>query len=287
MHRRRQPSASFIFPADQFVRMQSLLPRVAELFAEAEGSLGVRLEIREEPALAVTGTTAVIPGRRNYGKILFSPKYSDCLDYVIANQCCHILRYTRAPPEHRLVPIDRNGAYARVYSLLLENAASTELKTLPAAAMRELARLLLTGLVSQVTNIPADCRIDRWLHSEVPELRDEQRRALDRMLTLYLKSLADDVQRWTPAPIYRASNAMNGAFARNCESLFPELALFSSRYSTKEFQQTTDAFWRHLDGEDEGYISDIATTDAWATDLGIRDLYEWRHERELKAKAVG
>jgi hypothetical protein len=82
------------------------MPRVQELLAEAEESLGTRMDLVEDASLTVAGTSAVIPTRPNYGKIVVSPRYADCANYVVANQCSRILRYTRAPPECRLVPAE-------------------------------------------------------------------------------------------------------------------------------------------------------------------------------------
>lgn len=258
----------------------ALLAPVQDLLAEAEESLGRRVELKEDPALPVAGTTAVIPTRPNYGKVLISPAYRDCASYIVANQCSHILRYARAPPEYKLVPAERPGAYSFIHVHVQQFTNGRELlRRLPSTALNELTRLLLNGLVTQLTSMPADCRIDRALYRDIRELREEQRRALGKMLNGYVAALK--TEDWTPPLVYRASNAMNAAFAQNVADLFPEADIHRRRYERGRFGADAAALMHHLDGEDEGYVSDTQTTDAWAAELRLRELYEWRHEREL------
>lgn len=257
---------------------RSLLSPVQKLLAEAEESLGTRIELVEDSRLPVAGTTAVIPGRPNYGVIRYSPKYGHC--YVVANQCCRILRYVRAPPEYRLVPIERRGAYPLVYSEVEQHALRSELGGLPNGARQRLARLFVDGLITQVTSVPADCRIDGWLYAAIPVLRHEERLALGSMLELYSESSRPRIKSSTPPAIYRASNAMNGAFARNAAGLFPDLQEHALRYE-EEFGELVDVLSAHLNGEDGGHVSDVRTADAWAKELGLSELYEWKREDEV------
>lgn len=64
--------------------MQTALPPdVRDLLEESEDLLHTRIAILEDPLLTVAGTTAVLPNRPNYGKILVSPRYRDCAAYVV------------------------------------------------------------------------------------------------------------------------------------------------------------------------------------------------------------
>jgi hypothetical protein len=263
----------------QFMR-PSLMPRVQELLAEAEQSLGTRIELVEDSQLPVAGTTAVIPTRPNYGKIILNRRYSDCTNYVVANQCGHILRYARAPPEHRLVPTERPGAYAAICAEVDQHVRKSELlRRLPQSVFGELARMLTTGLVTQLTSMPVDCRIDRWLYGEIGEVRDEQENALGKMLGVYVQALK--TADWTPRLIYHASNGMNAAFACNAAGLFPEFERYVRRFRREGFGDISGRLLSYLDG-DEGHVSDVRTIDAWATELGVRELYEWIDTDEMR-----
>ena len=47
------------------------------------------------------------------------------------------------------------------------------------------------------------------------------------------------------------------------------------------FAEVAGRLIAHLDGEDDGHISDIKAIDAWATELGVLGLYDWRHKDDL------
>lgn len=186
-----------------------------------------------------------------------------------------------------MVPVIREGAYEHVQGLVRANApqarGSTAIGVLTEVVLDELAAMLLTGLVTQLADIPADCRIDRHLYRQAPELRAEQRVALSKMLTQYSEVLNDDIRRRTPYPLWRAAVAMDGAFAANSAKLFSELSSCAERYLATGLGTEISALERHLHGPDEGRPSDVAATDLWAHTLQLRNIYEWRR---LQIKAV-
>jgi hypothetical protein len=79
---------------------------------------------------------------------------------------------------------------------------------------------------------------------------------------------------------------MNAVFARNAAGLFPGFERYVRRYEREGFGDVAGRLLRYLDGADEGHVSDIRTVDAWAGELELTELYEWRSKGEYSSPST-
>ena len=147
-------------------------------------------------------------------------------------------------------------------------------------------RRAFPGLVAQVTNIPIDLRIEHWLRDGYPALLDAQRVSLLGQLEVNRGVLRSDVAQITPPTIYRASCALNCAFARGVAALYgePELA---DPYRETPYWGLAGSLVAALGEMPNDAEGDVAAVDRWAGLLGVRGWYQLGPPRQSGAGGVG
>ena len=93
---------------------------------------------------------------------------------------------------------------------------------IPGGWITDLFDFWVTGVVTQVANIPAGIRIERWLHRHFPELREAQDRSLAVQLREYRMAMAPQVREFAPPRVFLVSNAVHNAYAAGVGPLIDE-----------------------------------------------------------------
>src|SRR5206468_1149575 len=93
----------------------------------------------------------------------------------------------------------------------------SELSHLPDEMRPHMLDIWFSGIITQLTSLPACVRIERWIHREYPSLRNEQRLYLDEDVRRTLQGLTKKVERMTPRTIFRVSNSITYAYLRGLE----------------------------------------------------------------------
>lgn len=133
---------------------------------------------------------------------------------------------------------------------------------------------LCVGLVRQLTNIPADCRIEQWLHEKFDGLRDMQAAAVHDLHSEVVKALETKTEKCFPPSVYLGSNAMSYVLAKAIGNLFDE-AWLGARYVEKGFAEVGEKLNSYMTGPDNGHVADARISDAWARELGMVGWYSW------------
>jgi hypothetical protein len=132
----------------------------------------------------------------------------------------------------------------------------------------------LSGIITQLTSLPACVRIERWIHREYSPLRDEQRLYLAEDVKRTLQGVSKKVDRATPKTIFRISNSITYAYLRRIEPV-------TGKDLRKHFSgwppiiTTGIRLYEALGEEDAGYAGDIRVTKEWATILKVDDWFAW------------
>lgn len=205
--------------------------------------------------------------------VRYHPAREKFLDYLVAHECAHIYRFYSAPPEQRLVPAaNAKGLYRAAKSM--EPHCAGLRRQVPRETFEAFLIMLCSELVLQLTNAPADCRIERWLHDEFDSLRDIQAEALQELHAQALRCLEPRIKRCAPKPIYEKSNAMNYVLAKTTAEMFREPNLLQP-YIESGFDKVGEKLDSHLLEADEGYRGDKSAVDAWAKELDMTGWYRW------------
>jgi hypothetical protein len=260
----------------------TLLPVTRELLSEVEASTGLPIRVIASERIrghgrAIFAASDPDPSRH---LIIYDPKYEAFLDHHVAHECGHIVRFSAASESERCLPVlsKRLGAFAG----LEDDLAAMMDRGIPDRAIEEMLPIWLGGTVAQVSNVPADIRIERWLYREFPDLRDAQRRSnLDQVDELH-RCLRADVRQLTPRMLWSANNTMNYAFVASLAQLFDRPSLLKPYRAFHEIADSGRALLKIVDGTDDtGLPGDRGLTDAWAERLGVLGWYEWRRLDEL------
>lgn len=140
--------------------------------------------------------------------------------------------------------------------------------------LSEVFALIYAGMVRQIANVPIDLRIETWLYREHPALREVQRRSLLGQLREGVQALAPQIERVTPPTVFRASNAMNCAFARGLMRMYDDPTL-AAPYRDTAFWEPGGALLALVDATRDDAEGDMAVVDRWAEILGVRGWYRW------------
>lgn len=249
--------------------------RIMELTAERTGK-GFELKAQASDLSDTWASVKVAARDMPAHIILYHPAHVEHLPYLVAHECGHVIRLYGVPTEQRRLPgISVRHRRAFVYAIGKDIERFHSLG-LPESALGELTSIWHAGIVRQLTNVPADMRIERWLYEEHPGLREYQVSALLEQLGQNTQVLSSQVMELTPKKIYDVSNGLNAAYARYLSFLLSNERLYDP-YSKTEFERVgkelADYQWISTD---IGYKGDVQAIKRWSRYFGLNSWWEWR-----------
>ncbi len=220
-------------------------------------------------------------GPGSQAHVLFHRGDDDPLvNHVIANECGHLIRLFSAPPERRLVAV----ANERTRSLYREEIREDIQRLSLIHGIGELGEFLplwYESVVFQLTRMPPDIGIERWLHRTYPDLREIQRMALMEQQLKAAAVLARGIRRMTPRKVYDVTQAMNYAYFRLMEPLTGVnlTAPYERSLYVLQGEELAGRADRTLRDDHEG---DVELTRQWAESLALSGWIEWRRLDEVE-----
>ncbi len=203
------------------------------------------------------------------------------VNHVVANECGHLIRLFGVPPERRRVAVANERTRSRYREEIREDIQRLSLIH-GISTLGEYLPLWYESVVFQLTRMPPDIRIERWIHREYPGLREIQRRALMEQQAKAVTVLSRGIRRMTPRKVYDASQAMNYAFFRLMEPLTGVnlTAPYERSLYVLQGEELADHADRNARDDHEG---DVELTRQWAESLGLAGWIEWRRLDEVEA----
>src|SRR5262249_48011836 len=136
--------------------------------------------------------------------VSFNPAGGLAPDYVICFQCGFIVRLFANPPLERFDFVGSRSARSQLLDAVRANPEIPKLN-LPPERIEQYTNHLFDGLLTQFRSVPVGLRVDAWLATEYPELRDLQCAYALRQLQDNQQVLSADVRRHSVEPAYGAS----------------------------------------------------------------------------------
>jgi len=189
------------------------------IVALVEERTGRKIEFVERSDLPVSAELKVAERGDRAHQMLYRGTHGEDIHYLVAHQCGHVLRLFGADVGERFIPV-ANRRTMMSYLFEMDEELQRFSSVFGVEKLRKLIRLWYEGVVFQVTRMPPDIMIDKWLYDEYPELRPIQLRSLRRQREAALMGLSDDMRKVTPAKVYYASNVMNYAYFKVLEDHF-------------------------------------------------------------------
>jgi hypothetical protein len=257
----------------------ALMDCVSDIVRMVEDTTGVKVIPMERSDLPVQARLELADESFPEHRLMYRSGYDAEINYIIANQCAHVLRLFAADEASRFLSVTSRQTMM-TYLLQIEG----ELKHLSAIygpeGLKQFVLLWYQGVVFQLTKMPTDIMIDRWLYNLCPELRPVQKDAILKQRTAAVRSLAPEWREMTPSIINYTSNMMNYAYFKILEDLFG--ADFVAPYhSTVFIMDGRELLNRTLDRDlSDDHQGDRKRIDSWAEFLNLSGWYEWVPFRE-------
>jgi hypothetical protein len=251
-----------------------LIGAVEDILRQVEERTGKAIEFVERKDLPMSAEIRTAAKNEARHRLFHRPSYNEQINYVIANQCGHILRIFGVPEEERFMPV---ANYRTMMSYVMEMGDEFHRLTnvFGEEKIKRMIRLWYEGVVFQLTKMPPDIMIDKWLYDEYSDLRPIQMSSLIRQRKEAVQSLAQDTWKFTPKKIYRVSNIMNYAFFKVLEDHF-RLDWVAPYHSTI-FIFDGSALARLTEKDYvNNHTGDRAMIDAWAEHLHLTTWFEWK-----------
>lgn len=214
--------------------------------------------------------------------------YRDDIDplvnHVIANECGHLIRLFAAPPERRLVAVANKRTEARYREEIREDIQRLSLIH-GIGLLGDFLPLWYESVVFQLTRMPPDIGIERWIHREYPGLREIQRKALVEQQAKAVTVLSRGIRRMTPRKVYDVSQAMNYAFFKLMEPVtgVALTAPYGRSLYVLQGEELAGGADRSVRDDHEG---DVELTRKWAESLELSMWIEWRRLDEVEAGTI-
>jgi len=251
-----------------------LMDSVRQILAAVEKSSGKKITYIEKPDLPAPVIFNLPANDNPRLELLYQPRHDEGLNFAVANQAGHLLRFYAAPAEQRFVSVANRRTMA-VFIMETEAELERLIAVFGRGKMREMIARWYQGVVFQLTRMPADIMVNKWLYDAFPELRPLQLKDIAAQRRQALLSLSPDVRKATPARIYRAANVMNFVFFKSLEDHFH--ADFIGPYHGTIFILDGAALARlTAGGTEDSHRGDRAMIDAWATEIELKNWYEWQ-----------
>lgn len=243
-----------------------------KLIEEQEIITGKEFKVIEKPDLSVRATIKIARNDMSNHIIYVQSLKMPFLNHLIAHELGHFVRMTKVPESERLVPsvTDRNILNFRK---VLENSLQKRKYPLKKEILQNLITIWHNGLISQLTNLPVDYRIEFWIYEYFPNIRAEQKASVEEDLKTAINGLSKEVETLTPSFIYIASHAMNYAFAKVMDLLLRTDYL--KHYSDTLIKEKGEKLYKLLATEDLGYTRDIIIINSWAEIINAKEWFTW------------
>jgi len=252
----------------------NLMKCVRTIMALVEERTGRGIEFVEKRDLSVSAEFRVAEKSDPVHRVLYRAGYGEEIDYLVAHQCGYVLRLYGAEAGQRFIPV-ANRRTMMSYLFEMDDELHRLSSSLEAEKFRQLIRLWYEGVIFQVTRMPPDIMIDKWLYDEYPELRPVQLRSLQRQRQAAIMGLSDDMRKITPSKVYYCSNVMNYVYFKVLEDHFR--LDFVAPYHGTVYLYDGGSLVRMTERDYvNNHKGDRSMIDHWAERLRLTTWFEWK-----------
>jgi hypothetical protein len=247
---------------------------VPEVLEEVKSATGKSIEFIQKDDLSVYAMLKMARKHMPSHLIYYKKGHDEIINHLIVHECGHLFRIFRCPENQRLMPYsDDQMKYSALKKI--ENEIQALTSVLSEDQIAQMVNIWYNGLIMQVTNLPPDIMVEKWIYDRYPKLRPLQLKSLNKQLKDSVAGLTESVRKITPPTILHASNIINYAFFRILG--FHVGQNFIKRYSSshyvvkgKELASITEKNYT------DSHQGDNLMIDKWARFLNISDWFKWR-----------
>ncbi|HET6490640.1 MAG TPA: hypothetical protein VFG28_12875 [Syntrophales bacterium] len=264
--------------------IRGLIEPVRSILAELHDLTGKEIDFILKPDLKSLARIRMAGDLVRSHTLFYRDAENPLINHVVANECAHLIRIFRAPGEMRRVAVANERTMARyreeiradIQKLSLIHGLDT---------LRSFIPLWYEAVVFQVTRMPTDIMIERWLYEDHPAMRDLQLAALKEQHEKALSVLSLNIRRMTPGKIYDATQIMNYVFFKLMGEMLGVHLTEPYEKSRYLLEGEGLATWTagHYSQDHEG---DVSVIDYWARSLQVSEWFEWRRFDEISQDTI-
>jgi hypothetical protein len=254
---------------------------VPEILAEVKSMTGKGIEFIQKDDLK---TYAILKmARKNMPShlIYYKKEHDNIINHIIVHECGHLFRIFKCQENQRLMPYSTDQMKHNALKKI-DDELQLLTKIISVDQINHLSNIWYNGLILQVTNLPPDIMIEKWIYDQFPQLRALQLKSLNKQLTDALVGLSETVNSTTPQTILQASNVMNYAFLRILGFYIGQnfIKKYSSTQYVEKGKELADITENNYTDSHEG---DNVMIGKWAAFVNISDWFKWRGFEDVPA----
>ena len=246
--------------------VRSILERVTEL-------TGKSIDFVEKKDLPVLAMLTMAGEDSPHHRLFFRKEHDELVNHVIANECGHILRLYSAPEEKRLIPVASQKTLGS-YTGEMKDDIKQLYQIYPPEKLMNLIMLWYESVLYQLTKMPSDIMIEKWLHRDYPELLPLQLRSIGAQHEKAVTTLAVEIRKTMPGRIYDACNIMNYVYFNVMGKTF-DLNYVEPYRFTKYFARGEELISLMKPVEMDSHEGDVMVINTWAKYFHFSDWFEW------------
>jgi len=250
---------------------------VQSILAEVQSITGKPIEYRENEHLPVAANVAFAGEAVQCHVLSYRRDAGEGVNHLIANACGFFLRMFRAGEEERRIPIANQLTMVRFMREMKEEIDEIVV-ALGADKVRQLLVVWYDGIVFQLTRMPTDIMVEKWLFTEFPEFRPLQLKAILQQRETAVLSLSDRIRKVMPGRIFDASHLMNYVYFRVLGDHFG--VNYVNPYLGTLYREKGEGLVKITEENRlDSHGGDVRMVDLWADFLDLRACYEWQTPR--------
>ena len=181
-----------------------LMNSTQAILADVENKSGKKINYVEKNDLSMSAQFRLAGRQSSEHLLLYKPEHNKLINYIIANQCGNILRILDAPEDKRFFPV-ANKKTMMCFMMDTEDEIN-RLKAVFGDNIKKMIVMWYQGIVFQLTKMPPDIQIDKWIYDTYHELRPIQLKSIQYHLQNAIQGLSEDLRKIIPFKIYNISN---------------------------------------------------------------------------------
>lgn len=217
--------------------------------------------------------------RKSMGASYIFYRESENINHLIIHECAHGIRIMQCNSECRKSPVIKGANQELVVRDLKAKMAYLNQRFPDSYYV-----MLISNFIIQLTSMPQDIWVERWISETYPEIQHEQRKSLQKQWDEASSIKISEIKNYMPGFLISGSAAMNIAFFKEMQKIV-NLDISYKPFAPymnigKKLLALTD------DNKLSDYVDDMNLIDSWADALFAK-WYTWEDFENIPDNYMG
>jgi hypothetical protein len=243
----------------------TLHPATQQMIQKVEELSGLPVHVAAEPGIRLRATIVQARGNAPAHLLRFKPGAPN-LDYLVASQLGFLCRALSLPSADRW---DMAATTAE---------QDTGIRLMGLGVFNDdFARSMIGQIITQVRSYSIGLRVDTWMRTALPDLREQQEAEIRSQLAENERALAPETRSKFPKGIVDANSSMNAAFARFWAGVLGE-PRFTIPHTALGYAEIAGRLLAVLDEVPEEASGDRTLVARWGELLGLTETFHFNSQ---------